>query len=201
MDELSKRQGANLPHWTRDGATYFVTYRLADSLPAAAIKKIRSESAMLDRQVAMASVPLTPEQLLRNAKLKSDQYLKLLDEGHGQCVLRRPEIAQIVADGFRYFDGKRYCLAAWCIMPNHVHVVFTVIPGEELSAVLHSWKSFTAKAANKLLGRHGAFWQAESFDHLVRDQADFDHAVSYTLQNPAAAGLRNWPWVWGANGD
>ena len=91
-------------------------------------------------------------------------------------------------------------------MPNHVHVVIqpfagktttagTAVPHSELSEILHSWKSFTSKEANKLLRRSGDFWQAEYYDHLIRDESDFRHAVRYVLDNPIKAGLRNWKWV------
>lgn len=196
MEEMAiihKRDGANLPHWTREGATYFTTFRLADSLPSAAVNQLRSESRLLDRKLALES--LTPEELLRRAKLKSAAYLNLLDRAHGECLLRRDDVAAIVADALQHFHEHRYRLWAWCIMPNHVHVVFTVPGTAALSGILHSWKSFTAKAINKLLGRSGAFWQAEYYDHLVRDEADFQHAMAYTLNNPVEAGLKNWKWV------
>jgi hypothetical protein len=82
-------------------------------------------------------------------------------------------------------------------MPNHVHVVFRASPGRELSEILHSWKSFTAKECNKLLGRTGEFWQRESFDRIVRDSEDFERRVRYVLDNPVAAGLEDWKWVGG----
>jgi REP element-mobilizing transposase RayT len=89
-------------------------------------------------------------------------------------------------------------------MPNHVHVVFTVkSTGGELDSdlipILHSWKSFTAHKANKLLKRHGEFWQSEYYDHLIRSEDEFSHYVNYTIQNPVKAGLchawREWPWT------
>jgi len=80
-------------------------------------------------------------------------------------------------------------------MPNHVHVVVEAMGGDKLSDILHSWKSFTAKAANKMLHRTGEFWQAESYDHLIRNQQDFNHTVEYVLCNPAKAGLSDWKWV------
>lgn len=84
-------------------------------------------------------------------------------------------------------------------MPNHVHAVLQTLPGQELSKILHSWKSFTAKMARTLLGGKGEFWQKESYDHLVRDAQDLEHCIRYVLNNPAAAGLRDWPWVGSRN--
>lgn len=114
-------------------------------------------------------------------------------------------VAKTVADAIRHFEGERYDLAAWCVMPNHVHVVQpcariantggTPVPLSELPEILHSWKSFSAKEGNKLLRRTGDFWQAEYYDHLIRDEADFHHSIRYALNNPIKVGLKNWKWV------
>ena len=115
-------------------------------------------------------------------------------------------VAVVVSNALLHFDELRYSLAAWCVMPNHVHVVVkpfsgvtttagTAVPLAELPEILHSWKSFTAKEANKLLRRSGEFWQTEYYDHLIRNESDFRHAVRYVLNNPIKAGLKNWKWV------
>ena len=95
-----------------------------------------------------------------------------------------------------HFDGQRYRLLEWVIMPNHVHAILETREGHPLSDLLHSWKSFTAKAANRVLGRTGEFWQTEYYDHLIRDERDHAHALRYLLENPVVAALRDWPWVW-----
>lgn len=119
----------------------------------------------------------------------------MLNRNHGECLLRNESAAQIVANALKNFEGKRYALHAWCVMPNHVHVIFRPHEGFSLTGVLHSWKSFTAHAINKLLGRSGGLWQQESYDHLIRDQADLEHHINYVRNNPAKAGLKNWKWV------
>ena len=81
-------------------------------------------------------------------------------------------------------------------MPNHVHVVVRLLPGNKLADVVHSWKSFTAKRANELLGRSGSFWQREYYDHLIRDEQELERAMRYVSENPVKAGLRDWKWVW-----
>ncbi|MCC6573243.1 MAG: transposase [Planctomycetes bacterium] len=192
---IDKREGANLPHWTRDAATYFVTFRLADSLPEGAKEKLRHEVRELERQIQMGATPLTAEDEDRYAQLRSEKYEQLLDNGYGECVLRRSEIAEVVANALRFFDGDRYDLWAWCVMPNHVHVVFQPAKGHSMSLILKSWKSFTGRKAGELLGRKGGIWQSESFDHLIRNEADFVRCVQYTLKNPEVAGLRDWKWV------
>jgi REP element-mobilizing transposase RayT len=81
-------------------------------------------------------------------------------------------------------------------MPNHVHVIVEPLPSHELSDILQSWKSFTAKGANRLLQREGVFWQKESYDHIVRDRDELERTIRYVRGNPANARLKDWPWVW-----
>jgi REP element-mobilizing transposase RayT len=100
----------------------------------------------------------------------------------------------LVANELKHFDGEKYRLFVWCIMPNHVHVVLQPMAGVELPSILHSLKSYTANGANKTLNRHGPFWQAEYYDHLIRDRDDFIHAVEYAWNNPDKAGHANWKW-------
>jgi putative transposase len=96
-----------------------------------------------------------------------------------------------------YFDGQHYRLIAWCIMPNHVHVLIETWPGYPLDKVLHSWKSFTALQANRLLDRTGEFWAREYYDRFIRDERHFAQTVAYIEQNPMKAGLvesaETWP--------
>jgi len=122
-----------------------------------------------------------------------------LDSGQGDCFLQCPEIADPVAKALCHFDGDRYVLRAWVVMPNHVHVVVWPKPPHSLTEILHSWKSYTASQANKLLGRVGqSFWQTESYDHLIRDDADLVRCCEYTTRNPAKARLCERPedWRW-----
>ena len=116
-----------------------------------------------------------------------------LDLGHGVCHLRDPRIAELTADALKHFDGLRYRLIAWCVMPNHIHVLFETynIP---MSHVIQSWKQFTATTANKLLGLTGAFWQEDYWDTYMRDSDDEDATVYYIENNPRKANLINWPW-------
>ena len=107
--------------------------------------------------------------------------------------MRDARIAGIVANAIEYFDEARYRLIAWCVMPNHVHVVFSGV--ERLDRVIHSWKSFTAKAENDLIGRTGAFWQDGYYDRTVRDSRELSATIEYVLGNPAKAGLKEWEFV------
>ena len=120
--------------------------------------------------------------------------------------LRDPAIAATVQNALLHFDGERYRLSAWVIMPNHVHVLIEQIRGFPPGGIVHAWKSFTAKQANRLLGRTGAFWAPDYFDRYIRDQAHFDAAVYYVHENPVKAGLiaraEEWRWssAWEAPG-
>ena len=118
------------------------------------------------------------------AQLQDDVIEPTLNESHGGCWLKRPEIAGLVLEAMKFFDGDRYTLHAWSVMPNHVHAVLSPHDGHQLEKVLHSWKSSTGKKANELLGEAGSFWQEEYYDHVVRDEDDFRNQVRYILENP-----------------
>ncbi len=188
-----------LPHLKNEGAVYFVTFRLGDSLPAHEIARLKHERAVILEQARAAKSPLTwhaEEQLLA---WYCDKVEALLDAGHGACWLSQPDVARLVADAVKHFAGQRYELRAWVVMPNHVHVVVWPMPGHTLSDILHSWKSFTSKQANKRLRRVGeTFWQGESFDHWIRDDAERERLVAYVENNPVKAGFcqRREDWKW-----
>lgn len=106
-----------------------------------------------------------------------------LDAGHGACVLRRPKITQIVIAAWNYFDGNRYDLHAWVVMPNHVHVLIAMRE-TSLSDIVHGWKSYTARRINQVLGRTGKFWQEDYWDRYIRNESHYAAAVEYILNNP-----------------
>jgi len=192
--DIKIRQGAYLPHWTRDGATYAVTFRLADSLPQSVLQAWLAERDNIILTAKQLGRPLSAYELERLDFLHSEKIETYLDSGAGECLLCQDNIAQIVRDAFLHFDGERYTIHAWCVMPNHAHVVVQPHSGHDLGAIMHSWKSFTAHAANRALNRSGNFWQAESYDHLIRDEFEYSHAINYVLNNPVKAGLKNWKW-------
>ncbi len=193
-DALVIRQGAYLPHWTREGAMYSIAFRLADSLPEHVVEAWKLEREKIASNAELQTRALTEHEEKRLMQLYSEKVEKYLDAGHGECWLKDGRIAVIVRDALRHFDGQRYEIVAWCVMPNHVHAVVRPRAGRHLSDILHSWKSFTANRINETLGRTGAVWQAESYDHLIRDEQDFQHAITYVLDNPTAAGFQDWPW-------
>lgn len=174
---LGWRTKGKLPHFDLPGLYQFVTFRLADALPQAAISSIR-----------------------RAAHTGSEEFSEEmdghLDSGYGACWLARPEIAAIVNEALLYFDGRRYEMFHWVVMPNHVHAMFRVQPGHPLPEVIHSWKSFTANAANKRLGRSGDFYQHGYFDRMIRDEDHFYLTAHYIEDNPVKAGLCRTPEEW-----
>ena len=193
--EVKIRRGAYLPHWTREGAIYAVRFRLADSLPKAVLESWKFERQDIIRTATQMGRPLTEHEKERLDQLFSQKVEKYLDQGSGKCWLRQDRIARILAEALSFFDASHYQLLAWCIMPNHVHVVLEPMPGHDLPEILHSWKSYTAKEINKVLGTQGHLWETEYYDHLVRDERDFHAQIQYVLTNPQRAGLRNWKWV------
>jgi len=192
---LNVRSRGRLPHWERDGATYFVTWRLADSLPEKARLEITHARDAILAKAERLERELTESEKDQLCALHTEKIEDWLNAGYGECSLTDERCASIVADTLLKFDGERYDLAAWCVMPNHVHVVFSAREGHSLASILHSWKSYTAKACNKVLGRTGSFWMEESFDRLVRDESEFLRFMDYTLRNPEVAGLEDWAWV------
>lgn len=188
-----------LPHLKVSGAAYFVTFRLADSLPREVIARLKEQRDDRLHRATLASGhdenPATAGRLAQYAA----EVDSVLDQHAGAAWLRLPRVAGLVANALRNFDGQRYILHAWCVMPNHVHAVLKPQAGYALETILHSWKSFTGSGANRLLTRTGEpFWQKESYDHWIRDDADFAHCIRYTEENPVTARLcskaGDWPW-------
>ena len=192
---LSIRQGARLPHWTLEGSTYAITFRLGDSLPKNVLDAWLFERENIVKTAEQMGRPLSADEEKRVDRLYSEKVGNYLDAGHGACWMKDDRIAGLVADALKHFDGERYDLVAWCVMPNHVHVVVKPRVGHELPDILHSWKSFTAHEANKILKRKGQFWEEEYYDHLIRDEGDFGRCVEYVLANPEKARLKEWKWL------
>jgi len=159
--EVKVRDRGRLPRWEKDNATYFITFRLADSLPKSVLERIESERRAVVKTAIGLRRDLSADERTRIARLSTPVIERLLDSGAGACDLQNSAIAEKVANPLRYFDEKRDRLSAWCVMPNHVHVVALLFPGQTLATVAHSWKSFSAKQANRMLRRHGLFWQRE----------------------------------------
>jgi carbamoylphosphate synthase large subunit/REP element-mobilizing transposase RayT len=188
MDPHSDVQIArrNLPHWHQEGATYFVTFRLADAVPAALLKQWKEEFEAWEK---FHPEPWDARTKHEYQERFQDGRERWLDQGHGGCVLKRSEMATVVAAALRHFDRERYVLDSWVIMPNHVHALVQPASGVGLSDILHSWKSFTAKEINRTNGTKGTVWQDENYDRIVRDFDELQRYRNYIAHNPEGAGL------------
>jgi REP element-mobilizing transposase RayT len=113
-----------------------------------------------------------------------------LDNGYGSCVLADPDIRQIVEDCLLRFHNKRFWLHAAAIMPNHVHLLLEPLPGYMLFSLLKGIKGASAHRANLKLGKTGAFWLDESYDHIVRSEEQYQYLLRYIAENPTKAGLQ-----------
>lgn len=190
FDEIKKKQGAYLPHWTADRGIYHIVFRLADSLPYSVVEEFKAE-----RDSLLQRTNISIEDRDRLQYLLSERIDSYLDAGDGECLMKHPEAAAIVANAAEFFNRKRYQLYAWCVMPNHVHLILEPTAGEALPKILHSLKSYTSKNINSALDRRGTVWQPEYFDHLIRSEVSLARTVAYVLNNPAKANLSDWKWL------
>ncbi len=193
----------HLPHIHPPQAKYFITFRLADSLPRHVVQELKSEYQRLISTSKKKQVEIDVEQQINQFKLYFKRFDQLLDTSqHGSLWLKIPEVAQHVADALHYHDGKTYNLICYTIMPNHVHLLIDHSIEESNSPIhtlLQSIKKYSARRANKILNRKGKrFWQNESYDHVVRYDQEMENVIRYILYNPVKAGLcKNWQkWRW-----
>jgi valyl-tRNA synthetase len=189
---IDKRQGRYLPHWTKQDATYAITFRLADAVPSEVSESWRLERQQVIEQAQRQERPLTHLERIELYRLFSEKIESFLDTGHGECLLRDPQLAEIVQNALKYFDGERYELVAWAVMPNHVHAIIRPLEDYDLPMIIHSWKSFTSKQINQRLDRQGTLWMDEYYDHLIRDEDDFRNQVEYVLANQEKGDLKEW---------
>ncbi len=200
----------HLPHYYPPNSVYIVTPRLAGSLPRHRIDEISEQRELLQIQKRKLS-----EGTLEASRLERDLFKlgRALEKAGQHCHwLSDPRIADLVADAIRFRDGKDYDLIAYSIMPNHMHIVFGIgvpdlmepvgqidnLSNKPVSKIMQSLKRHTAREANKILGRSGAFWQDESYDHVIRNSDELERIILYVLNNPVTAGFvehwRDWKW-------
>ena len=180
------RSRHHLPHWEQKGTTCFATFRLADSLPQGKLAAWREER---DRWLAIHPEPLSEEEAEEFRDRFEGAIQRWLDAGYGSCLLRTPVVREIVEGALRFFDGKRYRLHAYVVMPNHVHVLFTPAERWTVGRIMQSWKGFSARMVNETLGREGRLWEKESWDRFIRTRAHFERTVAYIRGNPGRSGI------------
>jgi len=181
-----------LPHWEQGGCTYFLTFRLHDSIPKNkwAVWNERRERWLRSKKV---DVETPYEEILANLpRPQKDEYYRIfwkgyhdmLDDGYGACLLRDSQNAEIVSKALLYFHNDRYRMGDFVIMPNHVHVVVTPHQDFPLEKILHSWKRYTSRQINLIRNETGQLWQHESYDHIVRNDEQLKRIQKYIQNNP-----------------
>ena len=191
-----------LPHFQPLGATFFVTYRLANTMPSAVLYLLKEERR---REIQQLGELVTDELDAVNRRYFGWYDAWLDKQGTGESFISDPKIVRVVTESLHFFDGTRFELLAYCVMSNHVHVVFTLLnettqeaKTNSLASAMKSLKTFSGRKANQLLNRNGSFWEREWYDRCVRDDAELIRIISYVLNNPVKAGLceswHDWPW-------
>ena len=179
-----------MPHFDSHHIVQHVTFRLADSLPTGVLARLEEELRIV-----------SPERQDAERRKRIEAWI---DAGYGCCLLREPAAACLVQDAFLCFDGVRYRLLAWVVMPNHVHVLFQPLEGWTMARIVASWKSFTGRRLAPLLpvlpGANSVhrIWHREYWDRFIRDERHFHAAREYINNNPVKAGLvqcaEEWKW-------
>ena len=185
------------PHWQRDDAWHFVTFRLEGTLPANAIERLEREAVKMSDELSNKYSGKYETQSFYYHKWRFNWIENYLDMQTNVAHLKKREIAIIVKDTILYYENINYELDAWVIMPNHVHLLIKPKNEIKINQILQRIKSYTGKEINKLLERHGKFWQEESFDHWIRP-GKFLYWHDYIINNPVKAKLCKFPedWAW-----
>jgi REP element-mobilizing transposase RayT len=176
----------HLPHWRQEGATYFVTFRLADALPRDKLqylKRLREEWERSHRP------PRSEEAWKAYARSVTNAAERWLDEGYGACHFRDRRWCDELRERLHHFQDQRYLLSCWAIMPNHCHAVIKPFEGYRLEILLGAMKGVAARHIQRALGVTGTLWEEECYDRIVRDEEHLWHVIQYIGRNPRTAGL------------
>jgi len=196
--ELIPEYTRKLPHIQPLYETFFITFRLHGCLPSVAIKNLAEERMVSENRIKNTVLNKNKKrlELLNNNKRNLIKFDNLLHKYQSdKDLLLNKKYANIVENSLHFYDNKNYELIAYCIMPNHVHLLVENV-NTQLFRVLQSIKSFTAKKINEQMNKSGKIWQRESYDHIVRKNSNIEDYINYILQNPVKAGLvknaENW---------
>jgi putative transposase len=193
-----------LPHWTQAGTVCFLTWRTWDSMPVEWVERWLEERAawLLAHNIEpvgdwQARLHQLPSALMTEFnRTFAGRFESALDDCHGSCLLREPTLAAVVGEALHHLDGMAYQLTDFIVMPNHVHLLASFPDESAMLARCEAWKRFTAVRLNRALGRRGRFWQVDGFDHLVRDEVQFEKFRRYIADNPRRAGLKAGEYLW-----
>ncbi|HEX5810156.1 MAG TPA: transposase [Anaerolineales bacterium] len=189
----------NLPHIHPDNYPIFFTFNLVDSLPVEIVKQLRSQR---EQELKSANSKDRQYGIDERYFAKHDEWLDRCE--HGPHWLQSENIAKIVVDEIHRMENERYLLMAYCIMPNHVHLLIRSLLREQLrhkgktakfpvADTMRLLKGRTARLSNLELNRNGSFWHHESYDHYVRNEDELTRTILYIINNPVKAGLvREW---------
>ena len=174
------RWATRLPHWHQDDKYVFVTFRLADSLPQAKLRVLQEEKELWIKKHPKPWDVEDENDYYDKFVSKIDEWL---DSNYGECLLKYPQNRKITEDALLFFDGERYNLIAFVVMPNHVHLLMKMKKGTNIESVMRSLKSFTAKQINKVMHRSGRLWQSEYFDRIIRSEDHYKNVLKYIVAN------------------
>lgn len=190
-DKRIRKYYRHLPHWRQDGATYFVTFRLADSLPQAKLIEIKNLRAHWENTHSEPRSEQDWEEHAREIIRRTEAWS---DESHGACYFNEQRWANDLRDRLHHFHGERYQLNGWVIMPNHCHLILRPFDGYELEDLIGAIKGVTAKHINAATGQTGELWEQECFDRIIRDTDHLQRIVQYIGNNPQQAGVPRDQW-------
>jgi putative transposase len=178
----------HLPHWRQEGATYFVTFRLEDSLPQQKLDFLKRLRTEWERKHPEPRSEKDWEDYAREFTARAEGWL---DEGYGACHFRDHRLSDDLRDRLNHFQAKRYLLSCWTIMPNHCHLIIRPFAAQQLEDLVGAMKGVSARHINQSLGTIGTIWEEESYDRIVRDEEHLWRVIQYIGRNPRMAGLGN----------
>jgi type I restriction enzyme R subunit len=190
----------HLPHWRQDGATYFVTFRLADSIPLGLAQRWQEERELwfaahgLTRTMSerdwMVRYVAIPERARRAfERQQAHRLFAALDRCHGSCLLRDKAASEIAECALQHFHGTRLQCGDYVVMPNHVHWLVMPLKPYTLEQLLQSIKRYVSTRLRMVEHGQGGIWQKESYDRIVRDREELTRIRRYIAANPAKAHL------------
>ena len=181
-----------LPHWRQAGATYFVTFGLADSIPQEQLRALQRWRELWERSHPEPRSEQDWHEFAREITSRTERWL---DESYGECVFQDKTLADEMSKSLLHFQDERYQTFFYSVMHNHVHLAMKPLDTFELEDILESAKGFVSRKVNAHLRRTGKLWEPESYDRIIRDEEHLFRVVQYVGRNPAKAGYPRNAWV------
>lgn len=194
--QIHASDGQYFPHWELKDAIYHVSFRLDDSLPQYKLQELLRERQRIKENILNDKSNLSAYDIMKIDHFYSAQVEYFIDSGYGSSIFRDSGNAEIMRDVLMTKRNDEYDLYAWCIMPNHIHVLFSLLSEHHLSKVVAEWKSCAAHMLNKRMNRKGRLWNVDYFNRIIRTYDDYCSTKEYIWKNPEKAGLYDWPWRW-----